>query len=136
MAIKYIDPDKIDFRLGALADGNGDIVLPLSAVRAAISAAPSENVMAVENQALYNAGYRKQTEVLPRVEIVTDDFENNEIAKVEGWYRKKYYCPICDLLLRIESYDSKYMFGESSVLKTNKMPNYCPNCGAKMKGGE
>ena len=87
-------------------------------------------------EALYNAGYRKQNEVGLREEITTDGFENLELAKERGWYRKKFYCPNCDLLIKIETWDSKRMFGGGTILKSNEMPKYCPNCGAKMKGGE
>ena len=87
-------------------------------------------------QALYNAGYRKQSEVDLREEITTDDFENLELAKERGWHRKKFYCPNCDLLIKTETWDSKYMFGSGTILKSNEMPKYCPNCGAKMKGGK
>ena len=73
-----------------------------------------------------------------RVEINTDCFGDTELAKERGWYRKFFYCPDCVLLLRTESWDERYMFGSGTVLKTNDMPNYCPNCGAKTdgKGGE
>ena len=64
-----------------------------------------------------------------KVEISLDDFTEEEKAK--GWYRKKFFCPNCDLLIRTEMW-SHYMFGMSTVLKTNHMPNYCPNCGVKI----
>ena len=69
-----------------------------------------------------------------RVEINTDCFGDTELAKERGWYRKFFYCPDCGLLLRTESWDERYMFGSGTVLKTNDMPNYCPNCGAKLDG--
>ena len=87
-------------------------------------------------KALYNAGYRKQSEGEElRVEIDTESFENKALQAERGWYRKKFYCPNCDLLIKTESWDSKYMFGKGTVLKSNEMPNFCPKCGAKMKGG-
>lgn len=64
-----------------------------------------------------------------RVEIDTKDFENLEIAREKGWYRKKFFCSNCDLLIKIETWDSRYIFGTSTVLKNNYTPNYCPNCG-------
>ena len=38
---RYINPKNIDLKLGAL-DADGELLIPLSAVRAAIAAAPSE----------------------------------------------------------------------------------------------
>lgn len=64
-----------------------------------------------------------------RVEIDTEDFKDLEIAHERGWYRKKFFCPNCDLLIRIETWDKNYMFGMSTVLKDNHTPNFCPNCG-------
>lgn len=85
---------------------------------------------------LYNAGYRKQSEGELRVETITDDFTDMELAKERGWYRKRFYCPNCDLLIKTETWDRKYMFGCGTVLKSNDMPTYCPNCGAKMTKGD
>ena len=84
---------------------------------------------------LYSKNYRKQSEVDLREEITTDDFGDLELAKERGWHRKKFYCPNCDLLIKIETWDSERMFGGGTILKSNEMPKYCPNCGAKMKGG-
>ena len=85
---------------------------------------------------LYNAGYRKQKEVELREEVTTDDFHDLELAKERGYHRKKFYCPNCDLLIKTETWDSKRMFGNSTVLKTNEMPKFCPNCGAHIRGGK
>lgn len=54
-------------------------------------------------EALYNAGYRKQSE--------------GEWIDVEDTLLYRYKCSLC---------------GE---IKLGKMTNFCPNCGAKMKGG-
>ena len=43
---RYINPKNIDLKLGAL-EADGEILIPLSAVRAAIAAAPSEDVVKV-----------------------------------------------------------------------------------------
>lgn len=64
-----------------------------------------------------------------RVEINTEDFKDLEIAHERGWYRKKFFCPNCDFLIKIETWDRNYMFGMSTVLKDNHTPNFCPNCG-------
>ena len=71
-----------------------------------------------------------------RVEIVTDDFVNMEFAKERGWYRKRFYCPNCDLLIKTETWDRNRMFGCGTVLKSDDMANFCPNCGAEMKCDE
>lgn len=43
---RYINPKNIDLKLGAL-EADGELLIPLSAVRAAIAAAPSEDVVKV-----------------------------------------------------------------------------------------
>lgn len=69
------------------------------------------------------------------MEIKTDCFGDAELAKKRGWYRKFFYCPNCNLLIKTETWNEKYMFGSGTVLKTNEMPNYCPDCGTKLNGG-
>lgn len=64
-----------------------------------------------------------------RVEIDTEDFENLEMAYKEGWYKKKFYCTNCGMLIKTETWDRKYKFGMGSVLTDNQTPNFCPNCG-------
>lgn len=54
-----------------------------------------------------------------------------EVDAEKGWYRKLHYCP-CGQLIRTETWDKKYCFGQGTVLKGNVMPKHCPNCGAKM----
>lgn len=44
---RYINPDKIDLRLPRGIDESGEVLLPLSAVRAAIAQTPSEDVVEV-----------------------------------------------------------------------------------------
>ena len=64
-------------------------------------------------EALYNAGYRKQSE------SISCGHENDgEWIDVEDTFLYRYKCSLC---------------GE---IKLGKMTNFCPNCGAKMKGGE
>lgn len=41
---RYINPKNIDLKLGVL-EADGELLIPLSAVRAAIAAAPSEDVV-------------------------------------------------------------------------------------------
>lgn len=43
---RYINPKNIDLKLGAL-EADGELLIPLSAVRAAIAVAPSEDVVKV-----------------------------------------------------------------------------------------
>ena len=64
--------------------------------------------------------------------------EENLIEKrewIEGyrdrWYRKIFCCAKCGMKIRTESWDEKRCFGESTILKDNSMPRYCPNCGEK-----
>ena len=68
-----------------------------------------------------------------RVEIDENDFakEVAETAKERGWYRKRYFCS-CGLLIKIESWEKAHCFGSGTVLRDNKMPKHCPNCGAKL----
>lgn len=58
-----------------------------------------------------------------------------EVDAEKGWYRKLHYCP-CGQLIRTETWDKKYCFGQGTVLKGNVMPKHCPNCGAKMDAEE
>ena len=51
----------------------------------------------------------------------------------KGWYQKSFYCR-CGQLIKTEMWNEKYCFGSGTVLKSNAIPNYCPNCGAKMDG--
>lgn len=44
---RYIDPAKIDLRLPCGIDDGGEVLLPLSAVRAAIAQTPSKDVVEV-----------------------------------------------------------------------------------------
>lgn len=68
-----------------------------------------------------------------RVEINTECFGDAKLAEERGWYRKFFYCPNCGSIIRTESWDSRYMFGSGTVLKTNDNPNYCPKCGTKFE---
>ena len=66
--------------------------------------------------------------------IRTDCFINKDLAEECGWYRKFFYCTECDLLIRTETWDERYMFGCSTALSDNKTPNFCPNCGTRTDG--
>ena len=66
-----------------------------------------------------------------KTEIVYDGFENMELARKNGWYKKMFYCSNCDFLIRVELWENHYMFGLSTPLKDNQTPNYCPNCGTR-----
>lgn len=52
------------------------------------------------------------------------------------WYRKKFYCASCGIKIKIESWDKKRCFGEGTILQDNDMPNFCPNCGADLRGNQ
>lgn len=160
---RYINPEKIDLRLGAL-EADGEILLPLSAVRAAIAAAPSEDVVELPRKdgfvGIELTANHEQCEMTKQID---------EMAKAICRYYEsdKYSCGRCpDCYARDEAkklYNAdfrKQSEGEwlsttnitisergrrinstlyvcSACRKSNgrRKTNYCPNCGAKMKGG-
>ena len=71
---------------------------------------PTEEMCDKTAEALHNAGWRKQS-------------EGEWIAK-KGYAGYGYYCSNCDTVFT----------GENAEWIA-KEHNYCPNCGAKMKGG-
>ena len=100
---------------------------------------------AYPNDCEYNDGepceyFKSAADVAPvvhgrmRVETTTDDFVDVERAKAEGLYRKHYFCPNCDIEVGHKTFDRNRQFGQGTVLHSNKFPNYCPNCGARMDG--
>ena len=61
------------------------------------------------------------------------DMRKSEIK--EGEYTtKRFFCPNCDLLIKTELWNERYRFSIGTVLKTDEMPKYCPECGTKLKG--
>lgn len=60
--------------------------------------------------------------------------ETEEIEGHPTWYRRRFYCPECGLLIRTESWDEERCFGAGTCLRQNIDPKYCPNCGAQMGG--
>lgn len=91
-------------------------------------------------------GYRKKIEELEaklkeaepvihgqmRVEIVTDDFVNKELAQNSGWYRKRYYCPSCGKKLKDETYEKDYCYMDWNVVWGGDKLRYCPFCGTRI----
>ena len=71
-----------------------------------------------------------------RVEITTDDFRDLAFAKAEGCYRKHYFCPSCGVEIGTQTFDKNRMFGQGTVLHSNKFPRFCPFCGADIKLAE
>lgn len=63
----------------------------------------------------------------------TEDFSDAKVAKARGWYRKHYFCPKCNLEIAHETYEQNHMFGSGSVLANNMMPQFCPECGTRIK---
>jgi rubrerythrin len=44
-----------------------------------------------------------------------------------------FYCTECGLEIKHETWDAQknHMFGNSTILKDNQTPNFCPNCGTR-----
>ena len=68
-------------------------------------------LFAGEAETLYNAGYRKQSE--------------GEWEKFEG---ERFICSNCAKVFGLGS--------TATIYDVKRVWKYCPNCGAKMKGGE
>ena len=85
-----------------------------------------DNAPTIEPESL-----RPQAEL--RVEISNDFKTINELNPI-GWHRRKFYCPGCDQLIKSASWNNNGPQGWTSILKTDEIPNYCPRCGAKVKG--
>lgn len=49
----------------------------------------------------------------------------------EAWFERIYHCPRCKTILG-RTCHSHYIFGHSSILQNNRMPNFCPHCGLMM----
>lgn len=49
----------------------------------------------------------------------------------EAWFERIYHCPRCKTVLG-RTCHSHYIFGHSSILQNNRMPNFCPHCGLMM----
>lgn len=86
---RYIDADKIDFRLPYFTDENGDVLVSLRTVKRCIDMTPTADVM----------------------------------AKIKGkWIKRgnEKKCSKCQFI----------------YYSNNDEWTFCPNCGAKMKGGD
>lgn len=57
----------------------------------------------------------------PDVKIIKHDDDGS-------WEERLYSCVKCCVPIGRVCY-SHYIFGHSTLLKTNKFPHYCPNCG-------
>lgn len=51
-----------------------------------------------------------------------------KIVKDKGFYKIYYYCSKCGLLIAKET-DNSSINIKKSILKSNKFPKYCPDCG-------
>ena len=72
---------------------------------------------------IYNKGYRKQSEGEWVVKAYPVDSDEVVILPYEEHQHNEPFCSICNAYALLNG-------GEEYVIS-----NYCPNCGAKMKGG-
>lgn len=90
---RYINPKNIDLKLGAL-EADGELLIPLSAVRAAIAAAPSEDVVALPckvGDVVYIITYEDMLDIVPEVcEIFEDEISEMTYGRKQsgklGWW--------------------------------------------------
>ena len=62
-------------------------------------------------------------------ELRQEKIENKGI----DWYEITYYCSQCDLKVgRTCHYTDGRMFVKSTVMKDNRFPSFCPECGVKL----
>ena len=60
-----------------------------------------------------------------------------EVCSMEGHpdrFIKRYNCVVCGTAILLEFWDKSRCFGIGSVLKDNKMPEFCPKCGTYVHG--
>ena len=88
---RYIDADKINFRLPYFTDESGDALVSLKTVKRCIAMTPTEDVAPKEGEWIYK-----------------------RVAYAD--YQPRPHCSCCDYSVPWRS-------------------DYCPKCGAKMKGG-
>ena len=73
-------------------------------------------------EVLYNAGYRKQSEVIANNATTTGEWVRQN--KIKGKVTPEAVCSECGREVVYQVIDNKYFF-----------ENFCPHCGAEMKGG-
>lgn len=74
----------------------------------------------------------------PRRLLVHDTVEGMSDAEVAaGWYNRQYRCPVCSLAVITEMRNSTHrVYATWAVLKENKAPKCCPECGTPVMKGE
>ena len=64
--------------------------------------------------------------------IVTCKDVDSDIGRERGWRDVWYQCPSCNVIIAVESWDRVYCFGSSTIMKDNRVPAFCPECGQKI----
>ena len=63
--------------------------------------------------------------------ILREEREEIEGENLHGWYRKRLSCE-CGTLILVQTWTKTRPIGNATILKDNKIPNFCPMCGKKL----
>ena len=89
----------------------------------------------------YTTGYGDALSVIEEAPTIEAEPVKCGLMRIETvdygtHYRKYYFCPSCNIEIGHKTFDENRQLGQGTVLHSNKFPNYCPNCGAKMESEE
>lgn len=88
---RIIDADKIDLRVPYSVDGNGEILVPLSAVKQAIAMTPTEDV-----EKVMHGWWKWETKIEPQAQNrLYCSVCDNECLSKGIYYVQSKYCPHC-----------------------------------------